>query len=129
MAGSNRSALILACLLGTAGVTHFARPEPYDVIVPRVLPGPARWWTYASGFAELGVAAAIANPRTRTAGGWAAAALFAAVFPANVQMAIDWRERPLPQRAAAYGRLPLQLPLIWWALRTGRPADQDQSGR
>ena len=127
MGGSNRSALTLAALLGAAGVTHFARPEPYDTIVPRLLPGSPRWWTYASGMAELAVAAAMAIPRTRKAGGWAAAALFTAVFPANVQMAIDWRERPLMLRAAAYGRLPLQLLLIWWALTASRPADdQDQ---
>ena len=129
MAGSNRSALVLAALLGAAGVTHFAIPEPYDAIVPRLLPGPARWWTYASGLAEMGVAAAIAIPPTRKAGGCAAAALFAAVFPANVQMAIDWRERPLPLRAAAWGRLPLQLPLIWWALKASRPADRRRCGR
>jgi uncharacterized membrane protein len=111
------TAITLAVLLAGAGVTHFARPRPYDSIVPRWLPGPARAWTYASGAAELAAGAAIACPRTRRAGGLAAAALFAAVFPANVQMAIDWRHRPAPQRAAAIGRLPLQAPLIWWALR------------
>jgi uncharacterized membrane protein len=111
------TAITLAVLLAGAGVTHFARPRPYDSIVPRWLPGPARGWTYASGAAELAVGAAIARPRTRRAGGLAAAALFAAVFPANVQMAIDWRHRTAPLRAAAIGRLPLQVPLIWWALR------------
>ena len=111
------TAITLALLLAGAGVTHFARPRPYDSIVPRWLPGSARAWTYASGAAELAVSAAIACPRTRRAGGLAAAVLFAAVFPANVQMAIDWRHRPVPLRALAVGRLPLQAPLIWWALR------------
>jgi uncharacterized membrane protein len=108
---------MLAVLLAGAGVTHFARPRPYDSIVPRWLPGSARGWTYASGAAELAVSAAIACPRTRRTGGLAAAVLFAAVFPANVQMAIDWRHRAAPLRAVAIGRLPLQAPLIWWALR------------
>ena len=53
-------------------------------------------------------------------GGLAAAALFVAVFPANVQMALAWRDRPLPYRAAAWARLPLQVPLIAWALRASR---------
>ena len=114
------TAITLALLLAGAGVTHFARPRPYDSIVPRWLPGSARAWTYASGAAELAVSAAIACPRTRRAGGLAAAVLFAAVFPANVQMAIDWRRRPAPLHALAIGRLPLQAPLICWALRVGR---------
>jgi uncharacterized membrane protein len=117
-----RSAFALAALLATAGVTHFARPRQYDAIVPRSLPGSPRTWTYVSGVAELAVAAAVAHPRTRRVGGLAAAALFAAVFPANVKMAIDWRDRPAPQRTAAFARLPLQAPLIWWALRVGRNA-------
>jgi uncharacterized membrane protein len=118
------TAITLAVLLAGAGVTHFARPRPYDSIVPGWLPGSPRAWTYASGAAELAVGAAIAWPRTRRAGGLAAAALFAAVFPANVQMAIDWRHRAAPLRAAAIGRLPLQAPLIWWALRVrGQASD------
>jgi uncharacterized membrane protein len=111
------SAIALAALLAAAGTTHFTRPRFYDRIVPRSLPGSPRTWTYLSGVAEIAVAAAVAHPRTRRAGGLAAAALFAAVFPANVKMAVDWRHRPPAQRAVAYGRLPLQAPLIWWALR------------
>jgi uncharacterized membrane protein len=118
--GNAREALALAALLAAAGATHLARPEPYDGIVPRSLPGAPRMWTYASGVTELAVAAAVACPRTRRAGGLAAAALFAAVFPANVRMAADWRHRSPAQRAVAYGRLPLQAPLIWWALRVNR---------
>jgi uncharacterized membrane protein len=110
-------AVALALLLVTTGTTHFARPGFYDGIVPRWLPGSARAWTYASGAAELAVATAVACPRTRRGGGLAAAMLFAAVFPANLQMAADWRHRAAPWRALAIGRLPLQAPLIWWALR------------
>jgi uncharacterized membrane protein len=111
------SAAGLALLLATAGTTHFLAPRPYDAIVPRSLPGTPRAWTYASGAAELAVAAAVAVPCTRRAGALAAAALFVAVFPANVKMARDWRHRPPAYRAAAYARLPLQAPLVWWALR------------
>jgi uncharacterized membrane protein len=112
----------LARLLAVAGVTHFLLPRPYDSIVPRGLPGKPRTWTQLSGAAELAVAAAVASPRTRRAGALAAAGLFVAVFPANVQMARDWRDRPAPLRLAAYLRLPLQIPLIVWALRVSRTA-------
>lgn len=74
-------------------------------------------WTYASAAAEIAVAAAVLHPRSRRTGGLAAAALFAAVFPADIQMAADWRGRPVAQRAVAYARLPLQVPLVWWGLR------------
>jgi uncharacterized membrane protein len=96
---------------------HFARPRVFDSIVPRSLPGGQRTWTYASGVAELLVAAAITHPGTRRRGALAAAGLFAAVFPANVKMAWDWRRRPAAYQAVAYARLPMQAPLIWWALR------------
>jgi uncharacterized membrane protein len=116
----------LALLLATAGMSHFAMPKPYDAIVPGFLPGSPRTWTYLSGVAELAVAAAVAVPRSRRAGALAAAALFVAVFPANVKMAYDWRHRRPAHRIAAYARLPMQAPLIMWALRVARhphPAD------
>ncbi|MCA2213926.1 DoxX family protein [Jidongwangia harbinensis] len=112
-----RSAYGLALLLAAAGGAHFAAPRVYDTIIPRALPGRPRMWTYLSGATELAVAAAVAHPKARRAGALAAAGLFAAVFPANVKMARDSRHRPPAYRTAAYARLPLQAPLIWWALR------------
>jgi uncharacterized membrane protein len=119
---SSRRASGLALLLAVAGGSHFAVPRIYDQIVPRTLPGRPRMWTYLSGAAELAVALAVAHPNTRRAGALAAAALFAAVFPANVKMAWDWRRHPPAYRAAAYARLPMQAPLIWWALRVAGQA-------
>lgn len=119
---SERAVRGLAGLLAVAGVAHFVAPRSFDAIVPKSLPGTARAWTYASGAAELAVAAAVAHPRTRRVGGLMAAGLFAAVFPANVKMAYDWRNHPQPQKAIAYGRLPLQLPLVGWALYVSRRA-------
>jgi uncharacterized membrane protein len=112
----------LAGVLATSGVLHCVSPKPFDSIVPRSLPGSPRTWTYLSGAAELAVAAAVAHPRTRALGGLAAAGLFAAVFPANVKMAMDWRHAAPALRAIAYGRLPLQLPLVWWGLRVAKMA-------
>ncbi|KUN24944.1 hypothetical protein AQJ23_19840 [Streptomyces antibioticus] len=115
MPRSQRSPLLLAGLLATAGVAHFANPRQFDAIVPRALPGKPRTWTYASGAVELALAAGVALPRTRRTAALATAAFFVGVFPANVKMAVDWRDRPAPQKAAALGRLPLQLPLVLWA--------------
>jgi uncharacterized membrane protein len=127
VAAALSSARLLAGLLATAGVTHFAAPRFYDPLVPQVLPGGARAWTYGSGAAELAVAAAVALPRTRRVGALAAAGLFTAVFPANVKMAADWRAKPRPLRTAAYARLPVQAPLVWWALRVARTAGGERT--
>ena len=109
--------VVTAGFLGTTGVLHFAKPEHYDAIVPRALPGSARFYTYASGAAELGIAGMLTVPTTRRAGALAAIALYTAVFPANVQMAWDWRHESEFKRVVALGRLPLQLPMIRRAWR------------
>ena len=116
---SERSARLLALLLLVMGTLHFAVPRPFDDLVPRSLPGSARAWIYASGLAELLCGVLIAVARTRTLGGRLAALLLVAVFPGNVQMALDWSDRSVPEQLLAYARLPLQIPLVWWALRVG----------
>ena len=108
------SPYLLAALLAVAGASHLLRPAWYDGLVPPLLPGPARAWTLASGVVELAVAALVAAPRTRRTGGLAAAALFVAVFPGNVWMAIEPGGVP---RWAALARLPLQVPLVLWGLQ------------
>jgi uncharacterized membrane protein len=115
-----KDAAALAGMLATMGVLHFAVPRPFDSIVPRSLPGRRRTWTYLSGAAELACAAAIAHPHTRRAGALAAAGLFVGVFPANIKMAVDWRHASPARRAIAFGRLPLQVPLVLWARRVAR---------
>lgn len=114
---------MLAVLLGGAGAMHFLRPRHFDRIVPTGLP--PRTTTLASGVAELAIAVGLAVPATRRAAGLAAAALFVAVFPANVTMARDLLDSPRSTRASrlvAVARLPLQAPLVAWALRVGRHA-------
>ncbi len=113
----------LAALLAGMGALHFLRPGPFAAIVPRRLGRPLPW-VYGSGAAELGCAAALALPSTRRQGGLAAAALFVAVFPGNVQMAVTALRSPRASgfyRAATVARLPLQVPLVAWALRVARP--------
>ncbi len=129
MESSDAVAWGLAVLLGVAGVAHLVKPDFFDEIVPHALPGSPRSWTYLSGAAELACAAGIARPATRRAGSVAAALVFVAVFPANVQMAIDWRTRPALEQALAYGRLPLQVPLVLWALRVRSDARADTHGK
>lgn len=122
---ANATALGLAALLATAGTTHFISPGFYEPIVPRPL-GSARAWVFGSGVVELAAAALVAVPRTRRFGGLLAAATFVGVFPANVKAALDGGmthlDPPMNSPAAAWLRLPLQAPLVLWALRVARRA-------
>ena len=102
----------LAGMLTAVGILHFAAPKPFDTIIPVELPGSPRFYTHASGVAELGTAALLAVPRTRRLGATAAIALFLAVFPANVNMVRLWWGKPWPMRLGAIARLPLQIPMI-----------------
>jgi uncharacterized membrane protein len=103
-----------------AGTLHFLRPDAYERIVPRYLPA-HRELVLLSGAAEIAGAVGVAIPRTsRLAGAWLAATL-AAVFPANVEMALHAeRYEPIPP-ALLWARLPLQPLLVIWALRATRP--------
>ncbi len=104
------------------GAGHFLAPKPFDTIVPAELPGSPRFYTLASGVAEVGVGAMLLAPRTRRAGALAAVALFLAVFPANLNMVRLWKDKPLPMRIAALARLPLQVPMVTQALAIRRNA-------
>ena len=119
---SQRPAYRMGLMLIGIGAGHFLAPKPFDEIVPAQLPGSARLYTYASGVAEVGVGAMLLAPRTRRTGALAAAALFLAVFPANLNMAHMWKDKPLPLKAAALARLPLQIPMITQALAIRRHA-------
>ncbi|ROS76556.1 putative membrane protein [Cellulomonas sp. PhB143] len=119
----------MAGALTTTGILHLVRPRTFDPLIPEAL-GPARPWVYGSGVAELACAAAVALPRTRRLGGLASAALFVGVFPGNVTMALKSRPdaRSVAMRpAVAWSRLPLQVPLVVWALRVARAAEGRES--
>ena len=113
----------MGILLIVTGIGHFIFPKALDAIVPHFLPGSARTWTYLSGIAELLIGIGLLTPLSMKVGGtsirliaaYAAFLLFVAVYPANIKMAIDWRNRSLISQLLAYGRLPLQFGLFYWA--------------
>jgi uncharacterized membrane protein len=115
----------LAALLTVTGSLHFLAPRPFASIVPDGLPHPTAL-VYASGVVELLCAFGLAVPRTRRVAGWTTAALFVAVFPANVQMALDSDGRSGLYQAGAWARLPVQVPLVLWAATVARQAARDQ---
>ena len=117
---SPKSVYRLAALLLGSGVAHFLIPKPYDTIVPAELPGSARFYTYASGAAELAAGALLLPQRTRRLGALSAVAVFVGVFPANINLIRLWKDKPLIMRLGAIARLPLQIPMITAALKVYR---------
>lgn len=109
---TERTALTLAAVNATAGVLHFLKPEPFDGLIPGWLPGSARTWTHASGVLEITSAALLANSSTRRLGGLVTTGLYAVVWPGNMQMVANWRDKPWPMQAIAWARLPLQVWLL-----------------
>jgi uncharacterized membrane protein len=103
-----------------AGIMHFVIPRAYESIVPDYLPA-HRALVYASGMAEIAGGAGVLHPRTRTFGSWWSIATLAAVFPANVHMAVHpERYRGIPGgRGALLARLPFQALFIAWARSAG----------
>ncbi|MDY6809289.1 hypothetical protein GIY30_03680 [Gordonia sp. HNM0687] len=116
----DRLARLLAGMLLSIGTLHFVAPKPFDEIIPEEIPADPRTLTYASGVAEVAIGAGLLVPRTRRLSAALAAALFVAVYPANLNMVRLWKDKPLAMRAVAIGRLPFQFPMIWAAVKVFR---------
>lgn len=114
-----RSRVRMAAFLLGAGATHFVFPRFYEAIVPRWAGSP-RFHVVWSGLAELLAGTLLAVPRTRRVGAWLALVLLVAVYPANVQMAIDAGRPKDLEGLAAWLRLPLQIPMWRAAWRLTR---------
>ena len=110
-------AIIIGAFVLFAGVMHFANPSFFNEIVPPWLPPSEAFWTYVSGVAEIGIGVMLLRPSARRLGALAAIWLFIAVYPANLYMAWDWRDRPFNEQLVSYGRLPFQFLFIWLAWR------------
>jgi uncharacterized membrane protein len=113
--------IVLALLFIAAGLFHFLIPHTYVAIMPSYLPAPLAL-VYVSGLCEmLGGVGLLFNPPLRRIAAWGLVALLIAVFPANLNMALHPANFPAIPAWTLWLRLPLQLPLIWWAWLYTRP--------
>ena len=100
-----------------SGVLHFRSPAFYLRIMPPYIPWHVAMVQVSGAFEILG-GLGLLIPATRRAAAWGLVALLIAVFPANLYMATN----PIETGAASmaplllWGRLPVQLLLIWWVL-------------
>lgn len=118
--------VIHAVAIIVVGITHFIVPEQYARIVPPQLPYPFAL-VYISGFFEILGGIGLVTPFVSVAAAWGLIALYIAVFPANINMAVN--SIPIdgiPHIPWLYwARLPFQAVLIAWAYwYTKKPESQ-----
>ena len=117
-----RSSKLLVGAFVASSAVHLAKPEVYEPLMPSWVPA-HREVILASGVAELVCALGMAVPRTRRVAGWASAALLLGIWPGNLQMALDSnRSKNTAFKVVAWGRMPLQLPMIRAAVAAARSA-------
>ena len=110
----NISLILMVLLYLAAGINHFIHPEPYRSIMPPWLPFHSAFIAI-SGVCEILFALLLLQKRTRVVAAWLIIALLVAIFPANIQMFINYGRSGNPLLWIAIVRLPVQGLLIWWA--------------
>jgi uncharacterized membrane protein len=109
---------IIAAPFTVSGVIHLVHPKTFTPIVPHFLPGPTLL-VYASGAAELICAFGLWRRNRRV--GIAAAAVLLMIWPANLQDALTAQQgHDVLSQVLLWIRLPVQVPLIWCALQSGK---------
>jgi uncharacterized membrane protein len=103
-----------AARLGTAlfwivgGAVHFVIPRQFESFVPPLL---GRWrkeLVVASAIAEIAGGVAVLPDRTRRLARWWLLATLVAVYPANINMAVNSKDYPDIPAPALWARVPLQ---------------------
>lgn len=105
---------LLAGLFVLAGINHFRDPAFYLAMMPPYVPM-HELMVQISGVAEIGLGILLLNKRTTQIAAWGLIALLVAVLPANLYMAMNPELFPDVSPTALWLRVPMQLPLMWWA--------------
>src|ERR1700744_4151549 len=109
-----RSLALMVLLYVVAGLNHFLNRRMYLAIIPTYLPHPLTL-VYISGVCEIAFGLLLIPVATQRIAAWLIILLLIAVFPANVQMAVNYYLAHNPWLWLAIIRLPIQLLLIRWA--------------
>ena len=110
----NFSLNAMVVLYIVAGLNHFVNPSFYLKIMPPLLPNPYLL-VVLSGVCEILFSLLLLPAISRYYAAIAIILLLVAVFPANIQMTINYYRKNSPFLWLAILRLPLQVLLIYWA--------------
>ena len=110
----------MSLLYAAAGINHFIHPGTYQKIMPPWL-SLHKELVFISGVCEILFALLLLFPLTRRIAAWCIIALLVAVFPANIQMMLNYRQENNPLLWLSLLRLPLQIVLIAWAYQFTKP--------
>jgi uncharacterized membrane protein len=105
---------VMSGLYTLAGIMHFVRPRIYVRIMPPWLPAPD-FLVALSGGCEIVLGLLLLPLATRKVAAWLIILMLVAIFPANIQMAVNYHRAHSPGLWVAILRLPLQAVLVWWA--------------
>ncbi len=105
---------LLGLLLIVAGCSHFLNSDFFVSIMPPYLPWHL-FLVYLSGIFEIALGILLLVPAFTQIAAWGLIALFIAVFPANIHMALHSELYPTLSPIALWVRLPFQAVLIAWA--------------
>jgi uncharacterized membrane protein len=110
----------MRALLGTTfiamGVLHHTHTRLFERIMPKYLPM-HREAVLVSGVAEIAGGVGVLVPKARPLARWWLLALLTAVFPANVNMALNPGEYKEVPAWALWARLPFQGVFAWLVWR------------
>jgi uncharacterized membrane protein len=105
---------VMAALYIAAGIFHFIRPRFYLKIMPPWIP----WHkpiVFLSGVLEIVLGGLLFIESTQSFAAWGIIILLILIFPANIQMMLNYRRKKHRLLWITIARLPLQLLLIAWA--------------
>jgi uncharacterized membrane protein len=109
---------VMGVLYVVAGVGHFVVTRAYERIMPAYMPE-HHALVLVSGVAEIAGGLGVMLPAryawVRRAAAWGIVVLLVAVWPANLWMVQHPELFPGVPQWVGWLRLPLQVPLIWWA--------------
>ncbi|MEP6645544.1 MAG: DoxX family protein [Saprospiraceae bacterium] len=108
------SLYIITVFYVVAGMAHFLVPQFYLNIMPPWMPL-QKVAVFFSGILEIIFALLLIFPSTRKTGAWCLIGILIAIYPANIQMFLNYYHESNPALWIAIVRLPLQFILIWWA--------------
>lgn len=118
---------LFAVFFVLAGLNHFINTAFYLRIMPPFLP----WHlllVYLSGVIEIVLGVMLLFPRFTRMAAWGLIALLIAIFPVNINMAVNHELYSEYSATALWIRLPLQFILLAWAYWYTLPADRRLKG-